>query len=327
MCPIIRGYVSIREFSIQEKLFDYVLISRTSCIRTGARFEVRGANLNGDVANFVETEQILSMGKEKNAYISSFLQVRGNIPIAWEQKTNLKYDPPIILGEISNSKQAFNKHFDEQLKLYKKQTVISLIEENGTEKNLGDVFNTLFEQNKNENLKYITFDLHHICGTTKFERFCRITKSEKASIMFKILIKLYKKESLENNTFDLHHIYETINPEKLTILLDEIDPHIESYGFFSYNGNHYSQQQGVLRTNCKDSLDRTNLVQSKIALKVFWKQLDSLSSFKEKSNPHLEEILTNVWADNGDAISIQYAGTPASKKKKCFFLSTFPSPF
>jgi hypothetical protein len=39
--------------------FEYVLISRRGCLRTGARYHTRGADPLGNVANFVETEQII----------------------------------------------------------------------------------------------------------------------------------------------------------------------------------------------------------------------------------------------------------------------------
>eukprot|EP01091_Cochliopodium_minus_P013420 TRINITY_DN431_c0_g1_i1.p1 TRINITY_DN431_c0_g1~~TRINITY_DN431_c0_g1_i1.p1 ORF type:complete len:577 (-),score=183.58 TRINITY_DN431_c0_g1_i1:35-1765(-) len=267
LSPIIQGFVELKELKIQGKQADFVLLSRRSCKRTGVRYESRGSNLEGDASNFVETEQILSVGEGNNLNITSFLQVRGSIPIIWQQKTNVKYDPPIIVDDVNQSKRAFNNHFDEQLKLYKKQTVVSLIKEKGTEKKLGDAFNSMVEQYKNENLHYNTFDLHRVCGTTKFE--------------------------------------------KLSILFDKIDSDLDSYAFYC-NGKNSSEQGGIVRTNCKDSLDRTNLVQSKIALKIFWRQAQALGLVKDtQPDPEVESTLRHIWADHGDALSIQYAGTPA----------------
>ena len=45
------------------------------------RFNVRGLNDEGNVANFVETEQVLSIDKA----IASFVQVRGLVPVFWDQ--------------------------------------------------------------------------------------------------------------------------------------------------------------------------------------------------------------------------------------------------
>ena len=52
------------------------------------RFQVRGVDDNGKVANFAETEQIILIDDE----ISSFLQIRGSVPLFWEQPgINVRY--------------------------------------------------------------------------------------------------------------------------------------------------------------------------------------------------------------------------------------------
>jgi synaptojanin len=45
------------------------------------RFNVRGSNDDGFVANFVETEQVIFLDHE----VSSFVQTRGSVPLFWEQ--------------------------------------------------------------------------------------------------------------------------------------------------------------------------------------------------------------------------------------------------
>ncbi|KAG0232267.1 hypothetical protein BGW41_001910 [Actinomortierella wolfii] len=77
-------------------------------------------------------------------------------------------------------------------------------------------------------------------------------------------------------------------------------------------------QKGVIRTNCMDCLDRTNVVQSALARHVLNQQLLKLgiSSFPEHGlsvYEHFESIFNHVWANNGDAISRAYAGTSALK--------------
>jgi hypothetical protein len=80
--PLMDGFVTILpETSINDVKFTYVLISRRSCFRTGARYHMRGSDPQGYVANFVETEQII----EYLGIISSFVQTRGSIPIIWWQ--------------------------------------------------------------------------------------------------------------------------------------------------------------------------------------------------------------------------------------------------
>lgn len=45
------------------------------------RFNVRGCNDEGHVANFVETEQVIFLDKE----VTSYVQTRGSVPLFWEQ--------------------------------------------------------------------------------------------------------------------------------------------------------------------------------------------------------------------------------------------------
>lgn len=59
----------------------YVLLSRRSTKKGGTRYFDRGLNDDGYVANFVETEQIIKLDE----YYISDLQIRGNIPIFFEQ--------------------------------------------------------------------------------------------------------------------------------------------------------------------------------------------------------------------------------------------------
>ena len=52
------GGVEIRTIYVAEKQAKACLISRLNCERAGTRFNVRGVNDDGNVANFVETEQV-----------------------------------------------------------------------------------------------------------------------------------------------------------------------------------------------------------------------------------------------------------------------------
>jgi hypothetical protein len=80
-----------------------------------------------------------------------------------------------------------------------------------------------------------------------------------------------------------------------------------------------SVQRGVLRTNCMDNLDRTNVVQSLFARRAAllavpgaWGPACEASVL---TSPHadFEAAFNNAWADNADALSMLYAGTGALK--------------
>ncbi|VDN51595.1 unnamed protein product [Dracunculus medinensis] len=55
---VICGSIQIRTVYIGCKIAKVAVISRLSCNRVGTRFNVRGINDDGHVANFIETEQV-----------------------------------------------------------------------------------------------------------------------------------------------------------------------------------------------------------------------------------------------------------------------------
>lgn len=63
--------IEVSSCQINGKSFDYTLISRRCIYRAGTRFNVRGVDSEGQVANFVETEQIV----QYNGHCCSFVQV------------------------------------------------------------------------------------------------------------------------------------------------------------------------------------------------------------------------------------------------------------
>ena len=58
LARIMCGYMQIRTVYVGSSQAKACLISRLSCERAGTRFNVRGTNDDGHVANFVETEQV-----------------------------------------------------------------------------------------------------------------------------------------------------------------------------------------------------------------------------------------------------------------------------
>ncbi|ESO85125.1 hypothetical protein LOTGIDRAFT_130995, partial [Lottia gigantea] len=74
-------------------------------------------------------------------------------------------------------------------------------------------------------------------------------------------------------------------------------------------------QRGVFRVNCIDCLDRTNVVQTAIARIVMETQFRKLGLLppEEILPPSCRITYQQLWANNGDAISRQYAGTAALK--------------
>uniref|UniRef100_A0A453IB65 SAC domain-containing protein n=3 Tax=Aegilops tauschii subsp. strangulata TaxID=200361 RepID=A0A453IB65_AEGTS len=87
--PLIQGSFQTEQFTLKDRLVRITLFSRRCNRRLGTRMWRRGANLEGATANFVETEQLV----EYEGLTSSFIQVRGSIPLLWEQIVDLSYKP------------------------------------------------------------------------------------------------------------------------------------------------------------------------------------------------------------------------------------------
>lgn len=61
--------VQTHHCSLNRKKVLYTLISRRCCYRAGTRFFMRGVDQEGQVANYVETEQIIEYQGDKCSFI------------------------------------------------------------------------------------------------------------------------------------------------------------------------------------------------------------------------------------------------------------------
>ncbi|XP_019641263.1 PREDICTED: phosphatidylinositide phosphatase SAC2-like isoform X1 [Branchiostoma belcheri] len=117
-------------------------------------------------------------------------------------------------------------------------------------------------------------------------------------------------------TFDFHEHCRGMKFENVCVLVDSIKDLIRAmrYSWVDPAGV-ICEQQGVFRTNCMDCLDRTNVVQSAIARTVMEIQLRKLGlMMPDQTLPsRCRVVYQQMWANNGDAISRQYAGTAAMK--------------
>jgi len=125
--------------------------------------------------------------------------------------------------------------------------------------------------------------------------------------------KMLKTSSVSSgmNNFGYTHI--TINNDFSFEKLENT-----SEGFKDYQL--VSKQEGIFRTNCIDCLDRTNVVQSVLGRQVLHKMLNKLGFEGVPSGEAFEVFLLDfeskfkeIWADNGDNLSIAYTGTDAMK--------------
>lgn len=259
------------------KDFLLTLMSRRSVKRAGLRYLRRGVDDEGCVANSVETEQILSTPSWRSTdKVFSFVQIRGSIPLFFSQSPYSFKPIPIMYGSEATNQAAFKKHFSAVLQRYGNVQITSLVDKHGTEVKIGEAFEQhtkLMNDNGGLNDKSIGFEW-----------------------------------------FDFHSECRGMKFENVSILMNTLRPALSSYGWtIQENDKLTSTQSGVLRTNCMDCLDRTNVVQSATAGGALQAQLEALGlSINLQTDPGTSWF-NNLWADNGDAISRQYAGTAALK--------------
>ena len=278
------------------------------------RFLLRGADLNGNVANFVETEEIL-IYREQNgiAHILSFLQIRGSIPIIFTQEPNFQFNPLIRpKDDINTNAEVFKLHINECLQNYNNVCIINLIDKKKDQNTIGQYYDKVVQyynttnynnnQNDNENkVVYTWFDFHDECKNMKYENLSKLMKKKSVS------------EALKN--FNFTHI--TFDYSKaLSISSNKIDEILHSENFITF----LKIQNGVFRTNCVDCLDRTNVVQSVFGRYYLHKMLQELKLSEgpngepfQKFKPVFENTFKLLWADHGDSLSLAYSGTGAMK--------------
>ncbi|XP_073222687.1 phosphoinositide phosphatase SAC8 isoform X3 [Cicer arietinum] len=241
--PLVQGSFQTDELKLKDSCAKLTLISRRCTRRLGTRMWRRGANFEGDTANFIETEQLL----EIEDFRFSFLQVRGSIPLLWEQIVDLSYKPSL--------------------------RVISHEQTHGVEGQLSAAYAA--EMQNQQSVRYVPFDFHLHCGSSNFDN--------------------------------------------LKILYDQISEDFEKQRYFLIDskGDILEEQKGIIRSNCIDSLDRTNVTQCYMAQKSINLQLhrigvltdsECISMFEEEYGK-----FRILWAEQGDEISLEYAGTNALK--------------
>ncbi|KAJ2723355.1 Phosphoinositide phosphatase sac1 [Coemansia sp. Benny D115] len=288
--PVINGFFECQKVQIMGTSFNYVLVTRRGAKRQGTRYFSRGADEDGNVSNFAETEQIVDFAAPNTNNTDpklqglqmSYVQVRGSIPIIWAQVINMHYVPTLKL-DVNNSRERFAKHMSRLIDMYQEVVAVNLVNKVKYEKPMGDGFAKLSQEFNNPAYHYTHFDFHKECSKMRWDR--------------------------------------------LSILMDELASYDSRFGYFKIkrdskdqalsSGEPEKHQTGVFRSNCMDCLDRTNVVQSELARIVLTRQLRDVGVFSSTdvipNFPVLLSMLNNLWADNADAVSCAYSGTGALK--------------
>ncbi|KAI5808565.1 SacI homology domain-containing protein [Peziza echinospora] len=325
--PVFFGFLTIATTRIKNTPMTFILITRKSRHRAGTRYFTRGVDESGNVANFNETEQILVIGDaggglagydpesvpsgsglKEQVNVVSYVQTRGSVPAYWAEVNNLHYVPKLQIRGVEGAVPAAQKHFDEQIRLYGDNYCVNLVNQKGREEQVKAAYEKVVKS-----LVSSPSEAKQASEKTP-ERFRVIEPTEKRR----------QEDRIHYVYFDFHHECRGMKWHRAQLLLDQLGDGLynQRYFYAAEGGPNVSSvvrntQASVVRTNCMDCLDRTNVVQSMLARWTLNRQLLDLGVLDKGENAasfvNFETLFRNAWADNADVVSRAYSGTGALK--------------
>nr|CAD7194683.1 unnamed protein product [Timema douglasi] len=303
---VVHGFVGQSNVSVFGRSMYVTLLARRSSRYAGTRFLKRGANFQGDVANEVETEQMLhdsgvsclSMGR-----YSSFVQLRGSIPGHWSQDMTKMVPKPAISFDLADPfAETAGEHFNQLLRRYGSPIIIvNLVKKREKKKHesmLSEEFQSAVKYLNqflppDHHIQYISFDM------------ARVNRGKKANVMTK-LADIAHNAVCKTGVFQSKSPY--YNQDPLSVLGQP-------------TGKGPRLQTGVVRVNCVDCLDRTNTAQFAFGKCALGFQLCALGVL---NLPLLEfdtdcvRMLEELYEDHGDTLALQYGGSQLVHRIKTY---------
>ncbi|OEL27740.1 Phosphoinositide phosphatase SAC7 [Dichanthelium oligosanthes] len=204
-----------------------------------------------------------------------FFQVRGSMPFLWEQIVDLTYKPSFDVVRVEEAARVLERHFHDLQKKYGAVVAVDLVNTHGGEGRLYERYAKSMEPILSEDIRFVHFDFHKICGHIHFERLSQLyDQIEDYLKKHKYFLWSDKGEKIEQQTGTVR-----------TNCVDCLD-----------------------RTNVTQSMVGRKLLESQLQRIGVFGANDTVSNF-----PDFDANYKVLWANHGDAISTQYSGTPALK--------------
>ncbi len=331
--PVIFGMLEIRSTRIKATPMTLVLITRRSRHRAGTRYFSRGIDEEGHASNYNETEQIIILNDNatgmggfaggggmqngkvggsdgREIQIMSYVQTRGSVPVYWAEINTLHYTPRLQIRGIETALSAARAHFDEQIRIYGDNYLVNLVNQKGRERAVKEAYETMVKSLVSSPVEGKQSD--HITD----EKF-RTLEPQRRRQEFDRLHYIY---------FDFHNETKGLKWHRAQLLLDQLHDALLKQQYFrgvdmpaDVEGRLEvrNQQTSVVRTNCMDCLDRTNVVQSMLARWTLNRMLTDIGILQRgetfSDDADFEFLFRNLWADNADVVSKSYSGTGALK--------------
>ncbi|KAG4143627.1 hypothetical protein ERO13_D06G202100v2 [Gossypium hirsutum] len=321
---LVYGFFKQVKLSVSGRDFMFTLIARRSRHYAGTRYLKRGVNEKGRVANDVETEQIVFEDVPEGCptQISSVVQNRGSIPLFWSQETSrLNLRPDIILSKKDPNYDATRLHFENLVRRYGNPIIILNLIKRCEKKPRETILRAEFANSIRILNKSLTEE-----DCLRFLHWDLSRHSRKAT---KSVAVLGRVADYALNLTGIFYCQVTPNcrPEGL-LNLSCLVQNDEKLGKDAGNDKQNSSenvkppmfQNGVLRTNCIDCLDRTNVAQYAHGLMALGRQLHAMSFIEshtiDQNSPLVDELMT-VYEEMGDTLALQYGGSAAHNKIFC----------
>ena len=325
--PIINGAFIQRKLHDYGKVLNLTLLARRSRHFAGTRYLKRGVSDRGKVANDVEHEQIIhdeTPGAE--GVFSSYLQVRGSIPTYWTQESSVTMPkPPIVLNRVDLTYNATQLHFQDLIRRYGYPIIVADLvkqsEKREREVIIGNEYRHAIDYlNQNiddeHKIRYCALDYSHISKHRNLNVSSSLHEVATWAVnqtgffcsapRWKILdggeVVPFDDRGSKNSRKYKHHIQYHLGVPILPM-----------------------EQQGVLRTNCIDCLDRTNVAQFSAGVESLGQQLVVMgirNAPKLSSNSNIVKMLIDMYVEIGDQIALQYGGSEAHKKVQTSGINT-----
>ncbi|CAN6848858.1 unnamed protein product [Brassica oleracea] len=333
---LVYGFFKQTSLSEAGRNFKLTLIARRSRHNAGTRYLKRGINESGNVANDVETEQILSedVPEDHPMQISSVVQYRGSIPLFWSQETSrMNLKPDIVLSKRDLIYEATRLHFENLAERYGIPIIIlNLIktkERRPRESILRAEFaNAIDFINKDlpeENrLRFLHWDLHKHFQSKTANVLALLGKVATCALMLtgffyhqvtpSMKLEGYMSSSSSEAEMSPHNSSDDDCGE-----YDSVEKSFPPKNVASgdYDGKPGRLQRGVLRTNCIDCLDRTNVAQYAYGWAALGQQLHALG-IRNAPTIELDDPLSSslmvLYERMGDTLAYQYGGSAAHNK-------------
>ncbi|XP_068649727.1 phosphatidylinositol-3-phosphatase SAC1 isoform X1 [Aristolochia californica] len=344
---LVHGHFKQVRLSIFGREFSVILISRRSRHFAGTRYLKRGVNDRGRVANDVETEQVIldeEAGSCKGK-MSSVVQMRGSIPLFWSQEASrFSPKPDIILQRYDPTYQSTKLHFEDLARRYGNPIIvlnlIKTVEKRPREMMLRREFTNAVGYlnqilSEESHLKFIHWDFHKfaksksanvlaVLGAVASEALdlTGFYYSGKPAVVKKKATPLSRTSTGRDpslgdlratNSGDLSRLGSS-NSDGLNSVIARDSEISQQPKKDNYTSNGPRYQSGVLRTNCIDCLDRTNVAQYAYGLAALGRQLHAMGLTdvpKVDPDSSIAAALMDMYQSMGDALAQQYGGSAA----------------